>query len=305
MGSKFILGGGAAGLIAAYYKKDYTIVSPNLSGQLGNPWPLGPRYLHCTTEVEDFLASLKLPTMGTVVTVGYADNDTFITPTNEDIAGYWKKTRGTKMPTSASCMMSGKECFEVMALPLSRVVSLLAFLARSRWTTGDVRGISLEKKEILLNDSRVVPFTKLINTLPASVFTALIEGGNKDADFSFEPSYLFYGYSYDDTVLYRFLWSKGVRYDFIYFPRTPRDLLRITKLDEPWFVAETVSSGGLPMEAFIEDAKFLPIGKIVGGGEAFKKRDWSEHGIAHFGQWAQWEDGLLAHDLIEEMQKSA
>jgi thioredoxin reductase len=51
----YILGGGPAGLIAAYYFKDYKIIDKNPLGQLNIPFIPGPRLLQYTKNMDSFM----------------------------------------------------------------------------------------------------------------------------------------------------------------------------------------------------------------------------------------------------------
>ena len=54
----YILGGGPAGLIAAYYLKDYTLIDKNPLGQLNLPFIPGPRLLQATDNMVELTREL-------------------------------------------------------------------------------------------------------------------------------------------------------------------------------------------------------------------------------------------------------
>ncbi|MEK6881099.1 MAG: FAD/NAD(P)-binding protein, partial [Nanoarchaeota archaeon] len=68
---KIVLGGGIAGLIFAFYNKNFTVISPDVGGQMGNGFSLGPRYLHDIPESRKFLNDLNIEIKEITVNVGY------------------------------------------------------------------------------------------------------------------------------------------------------------------------------------------------------------------------------------------
>ena len=51
----YILGGGPAGLAAAYFLKEYKVIDKNPLGQLNTPCVPGPRLLQYTPEMMEFI----------------------------------------------------------------------------------------------------------------------------------------------------------------------------------------------------------------------------------------------------------
>src|SRR3972149_2445932 len=97
--TKYILGGGIAGLIYAFYNKDYEVISTEFGGQMASYFKLGSRYLHRTDQAINFLKDLNLPVEEIRITTGYqtrTDSYTDIMMDEDFKKRYYMKSRGIK-----------------------------------------------------------------------------------------------------------------------------------------------------------------------------------------------------------------
>ena len=72
---KFILGGGVAGLVTAFYNSEYTIITDKVGGwQNANKFSLGPRFIEVTPASQAFMSRLGFTPSTRIVKIGYCDN---------------------------------------------------------------------------------------------------------------------------------------------------------------------------------------------------------------------------------------
>lgn len=309
----FILGGGLAGLIAAYYNPEYQVVSSNLGGQLLTKWPLGPRYLHESPALERLLGEINLPILKKEVEIGYYDKE-FIEPSIEHFRAYWKKTRGDTFPKEPGFMMRGEDLLEVFETSQAQLCMTLISKVEEekRWLDGVVHQVDLRKRRFYLQGRGWQDYDVLINTLPAPVFFSFLVAENIQGlledqwtlpDLRYKPIDFFYG-SITAPWLQKVVWEKGASFSFIYFPRGPTCFYRVTKVEEPYVVFETTRDLPLQVvaEVRVEDHTRLEVGKILDGKLQYQLLPWESFGIRHFGRFARWEDDLMTHHLVEKMQ---
>ena len=93
----YILGAGPAGLIAAYYLKDYTVIDKNPLGQLNLPFIPGPRLLQANDNMILFVKEIfpKSEIKIEIASIGYhINNEVVDMPTEEFKQKYSETTRG-------------------------------------------------------------------------------------------------------------------------------------------------------------------------------------------------------------------
>mgnify|MGYP003152174521 CR=1 FL=1 len=110
MENNYILGGGPAGLIAAYYLPDHKVIDKKPLGQLNIPFIPGPRLLQHTPNMISFIREVLPDSNGQeeIAVIGYNENGTVVdSPTKSFKKKYAKKTRGVDK-SETSFLSEGK-----------------------------------------------------------------------------------------------------------------------------------------------------------------------------------------------------
>jgi len=171
MENNYILGGGIAGLIWAFYNKEYKIISTEIGGQYNYSFQLGPRYLEVTKDTQKLLKDLNIITDKKIIKVGYYDNQ-FIDPDNSFKKKYFKKSRGTNKNISDKTLMnSDKKEMQVFNIDFDKIIHALKIKLFDRIIVGEIAKINLKYKCFFLkNQSNTFCYSKLINTIPLNTF---------------------------------------------------------------------------------------------------------------------------------------
>ena len=149
---KYVLGGGIAGLIWAYYNDEYFVVSPEIGGQMKSEFNLGPRYLHDNDISRKFLSDLGMTVDNrkSKIRIGYLDEDGqwVKTPDAEYRKKYYLKSRKTKSLEGfdPSVMNGNKNEFDILTVDFQEIISVLS------WNIGQARFINAWVERIDRNE---------------------------------------------------------------------------------------------------------------------------------------------------------
>jgi hypothetical protein len=190
MTQKYILGGGPAGLIAAFYNPDHIIVDKNPMGQLNLPFVPGPRILKVDDDTKAFLIKNDIKYNYKYIYVGYADDGYTVYPeaTQEFKEKYSLITRGTTKIES-SFLSSGENEIQIFTDENGqdlyyRLFQTLTTKFKNRTLSGNVLNINTKNKTLTLQccdpENRVPDFTTeskyedLISTLNVNIMFKLL-----------------------------------------------------------------------------------------------------------------------------------
>lgn len=170
-----ILGGGIAGLIWAYYHKDYCILTDQVGGQMMSYFDLGPRYLHNKSKaVSDFLKDFDIPIKLSTIRVGYVDDEGFVeNPDLEFRKKYYMKSRGQDSLEGfdPSVLNTGVSEFQVCDVDFKDLIFKLYVNLNERIYTGRVKKLDLNERLITTDSDMVFKFSKLVSTIPLNIFS--------------------------------------------------------------------------------------------------------------------------------------
>lgn len=173
---KYILGGGIAGLIWAYYNPKFKIISETIGGQFNNYFPLGPRYLEDTAFSRKFLIDLGIPVVSIKIRMGYKDEDKILDrPPKDFLQKYYKKSRGVEISSDSTAMNSRKTEMDVLIVNFKKIIDLLAEkIGEDRIIRSKITKIDTNKKEISIKDGKVIcEYDKIISSIPLPIFYKL------------------------------------------------------------------------------------------------------------------------------------
>jgi hypothetical protein len=181
----FILGGGVAGLVSAYYLPDYQLVTDNIGGwQNRNTFQLGPRLLEVTPETTVFMKSLNLPISEKKVYIGYKAGN-FTGSSNKTPDFTRKYALKTREHENVDAVMSGnRDTLTVFDIDYDLILNTVQEKAKvqNRMSLAKVTKIDLKDQTFHANYPNGIPswnynhpelWDHLINTLPINLFCKL------------------------------------------------------------------------------------------------------------------------------------
>jgi len=164
---KYILGGGLAGLVTAFYNPEYKLVSPKLGGIFSQRFN-GPKYLHVNIPTEELLKDLKLSrAIAEETSIGYWSSNKLADQTSaEGGQRYSLASRGINQDSATLCsgsrlIISYRQSPEGLVGALRRVIH-----QRGQWIGQSLIKLSPLKRRILLDSGECLIYRRMINTLP-------------------------------------------------------------------------------------------------------------------------------------------
>jgi len=175
----YILGGGPAGLIAAFYNPDYKIIDKNPMGQLNLPFVPGPRILKVDEYSKKFIERLHLDYYLKTIHIGYASDGINVVDeaTTEFKQNYSQITRGTAK-IEDSFLSSGENQIEVFASSTGedlyyKVFAILTEQLKDRIIAANVSSIDTKDRLIGLDRTDFL-YDNVISTLNINILFKLL-----------------------------------------------------------------------------------------------------------------------------------
>lgn len=291
--SKYIIGGGIAGLIAAFYKHDYKIIADELGGQMAKKG-LGPRILEVNENSANLLADLGFDIVNIkVAKIGYRyENRLHNTITPEYRRLYYIKSRNLKdtseIVVPRSIMSEGKNEIKYFDIKWADLIDRLHIAIKDRIILGKVNKIDLKNKVLELNDKKTkLKFKELISTIPAPIFCKL---ANIKPEVPFKAEKKVFIIVPANAVDIR-------EYKYVYYPENSL-YHRITNLGNNRAAIEYTGNHFKAQTLFNKwkhiaiNAKELPDGQIVSGKVPYVP------GVEFAGRYAEWNHDIKTDDLV-------
>lgn len=175
----YILGGGPAGLIAAFYNPDYKIIDKNPMGQLNLPFVPGPRILKVDEYSKRFIERLHIPYFIKTIHVGYSHDGINVVDEADKTfkQNYSQITRGTTK-IEDSFLSSGENQIEVFASDNGddlyyKVFAILTDQLKDRIIAANVSDINTKERLIGLDRTEFL-YDNVISTLNINILTKLL-----------------------------------------------------------------------------------------------------------------------------------
>lgn len=190
--SKYILGGGVAGLIAGFYNRDYKIIDKNPLGQLNLPFIPGPRILKVDKYSEALLEDLQISHQKKTIQIGYSPDGIEIVDSADQSfkEKYSLITRGTTT-IEDSFLSSGENQIEICYHPdhdlYMQLFKELQFGLDAQIIKANIAKIDTKQQQIILDDQTILPYTDVISTLNINIFFKL--AGLKPLDLKANPKH--------------------------------------------------------------------------------------------------------------------
>ena len=237
----YIIGGGIAGLIWAFYNQQYKIIAPDIGGQMKTKFDLGPRYLHKTPQSKKLLQELDMPIKIIKIKVGYyccgmLASDTIAFPAFREL--YYQKSRNTKdlKGFDKSTMTGNKNEFEAYEVDFNQLIAnLYAAIGPERIIRGKVISINTDRQYLVYANGNKAgrkttkkKYNKIIWTAPLKFFMLMMYGQEEaDAIITQDITY---------TLLNRSPFHFGKHFNYVYVVDPKHDFHRITKTRQGYVV---------------------------------------------------------------------
>jgi len=177
MAKTIIIGGGVAGLIAAYYNPESIVIDKNPLGQLNTPFIPGPRLLKVDEYTENFLKNLGIKFHKETINIGYSTNgDTLVENNTAFKEKYSKWTRGTSKIES-SFLSSGESQIEIFTDGsndfYNKVFQKLYDTVKNQIISATVKEINVKSK-VIKTDADSYVYKNLISTINLKILCKLL-----------------------------------------------------------------------------------------------------------------------------------
>jgi len=287
--NKFVIGGGVAGLLAAYFFNDYILISPKegIGGQLTAPFQLGPRFVRNTPEFRVLLKVLKIKYNIVTKKVAYFDGKMLSEKiTEEFVKNYTKNTRQIAI-VNKSFMNDGLNRFECLEFPMDILIRKLKVRLSARTINASVERIDYENSSLTLDSRETLDYSHIISTIHFDSFMKLC---GIEHDYKFSDIY-FYLMPYDTP------WEElKDRYAFIYIcDSSPFN--RITYTDDGMVFESPHQLSPKELRSYpIQKEAILPKCKLRG---QYKLPNLL--GITFFGRYAELDNEIRIHELLNKL----
>ena len=298
-----ILGGGIAGLIFAFYNKDYWVVAPEIGGQMNSNFNLGPRYLHETENAKKFLKDVDEPIKRSTIKVGYIDDGGVRQFSDKEFRkNYFMKSRGVKsLKGFDDSVMSGdKNTFPALDIDCHALISKLKKSIEDKIITGIVTQIDVDLQNIFVLQNKEtysgmrIEYNHLISTIPLNRFYGAMHY-MPDIKLpklkSFDMTYVLVDWKWKDSF---------VDYDFVYDSRSTTIFHRMSRADENTVLdffgsrSEKFSEAPTELRSSIIDIVTIPNCQIISINKIPKIRN-----VIFVGRYGAWNREWKTEKVID------
>ncbi|RPI82239.1 MAG: hypothetical protein EHM34_07260 [Nitrosopumilales archaeon] len=234
MFKKYILGGGISALVYQFYNRDYTIISPEIGGQLKMQFQ-PPKILHKNKFTEKLLTDLNLPLDSSTIKMRYLkdkklldsisvqDKQSFI---NKKMSEY--DTKFSNVIFSDTKLSVEENYIDYFTVPMTKVLEKLTEES-SDIINAKVILHNSNNKMLGLHDYSTLQYSHIVSTIPANDYQHITYTGEKK-----NLKYLPVTYVYADCLLNGIDMSNC---DWVYICDRDIPFNRISKLGD-YFVYE-------------------------------------------------------------------
>lgn len=303
MAENYILGGGIAGLIYAFYNKSFKVVTPEVGGQMANQFQLGPRYLHKTEFSIKFLQDLNVVVEDLHIKTGYQTVKNRYIDIMLDLdykQRYYMKSRGLKTLEGFddTAMSSGKSSFTALKVDFTLLIQKLIIALEGRIILDKVQIIDSKNKEITLGSGTVLKYEKLVNTMPLNIFSSMLVR-SEDVAFPFPETFK------SQSVTFILLTPESnPGYDYIYVAAKSYPHHRLTFTDKgvvaEWFGIHSEEQCKKEYKDRYVDSKILYGSQIIPINFVYDLKD-----IKLVGRFGTWNRHWKTEKVIEVAMEDA
>ncbi len=310
---KYVLGGGIAGLVYAHFHPDYHVLAAAPGGAMASELPIGPRWIHASWATNLFLQDLSM-VIGEKQAVHSLIEKGPTRRSTDPWVHYALKTRGVKHVGDRFM----EESHDVYMFPaLSDITRRLTenLISTDRLEIAKIVHVDGQRQFVETEDGHILPYHDLVVTIPLPQFLKMFDSG---VDMPVGGAYIKVPVRFCHYELLDETWPwPGV--DYVYFTEDEYAYSRISKLwaeGKEWACFEYPGLDSMKSRAvgsFFDSrleyrmelgrcasSVVFPYGRVI-------SRDVPQHtldnlakqGITLFGRFAEWQDHLLTHHLVE------
>lgn len=295
--NNFILGGGVAGLLSAFYNDDYYIITDKIGGwQNLNKFDLGPRLLEVDEYTTSFMNKLNFDCETKQIKIGYIDENDFVLDFVLDKfkIKYANKTREL-LPSEIhnSVLSSGKNTLTVFDIDYNIILEKIENICNDRIIIDKITSIDIDNNEISSNINKL-SYNNLINTIPITIFNKISNISDKQHDFTaFNTT--FFKCKYDN-----YLSELKEKFNYVYSVSSTH-WHRCNLLDD-YVVFEVKGSTNILMDKYkVLDKVTIPYAQIKYSYNDIKN---TGNRIIHIGRYAQWNHSIKMQQIIGNYEKN-
>ena len=295
--TNYILGSGLAASIAKIYNPEFLMIGPELKKNM----QFGPHYVYKNEDTEDFLDRLfnfrylfKFDTK-TILIGYYFDKDFYCIPTPEIITAYKEKTRGKDFKDDDSIMTNKTHKFDVYDINFNY---LMMKMLQTPAIQGEIVKVDLLRKKIYLKVGEVLSYDKLISTIPAPSFMAILGLSCEE----YKARDIYFSRLLKDNVedVYDFT------FDFIYYADPELDYYRITcNFDKyqniEYYDVESLDS--LSTLGYSSQIRKVEYRRKIYQGQKLDLTDSRFDDIFFIGRYSRWDNSIRMTEMIQDAKK--
>ena len=201
--TKYILGGGIAGLISKYFNPEYKLISPDLGGQLNKETVMTTFYLHSSPFIIKLLNELKIRWCVKKIPIFYlhknnicesVDAVTMQKIIHHKITEFDSDESMSNISSNDMKLCTSQNYMEVLNIDMQHFMSKL-MSSKKDIINGKVKLINTQKKFIMVDNGKTLVklhYEKLISTIPAPDFFRMCYTLETDYHFNYLPAvYIF------------------------------------------------------------------------------------------------------------------
>lgn len=286
---KYILGGGIAGLLYAFYDPEYTIITDRIGGQFSSDFQLGPKYLHVDEYTKKLFSDLKIEPSIKKIKIGFFyDGDIHKENTEHNRIKYFQKTRNVFSEPYKSVMSASKTEFDSYDIDVEELVKTLAKNKNIKIILEKISNIDLKSKEIKTVKEMYI-FEELVSTIPMTVFLFLTGAPEFAKLYQSYPTTFILGNQKDCPF------EDFKDFDYVYVSEKEYPYHRITKTKE----GIVFEFKGEQVEKMETEKKrvIMPVGQLIQNDDIKMKFD----NVKFFGRYATWKHSIKTNELLKEI----
>lgn len=306
----YVIGGGLAGLIWAYFNPEFKIIAGSNFLDKRKTWYPMPQYIYSHKISKKFLKNVTGKNVKErTIKVGIWENGDFVESSPRIRQEYWEKTRGEDSGHYKDYSMSmGKTSFRVLDYPFRQLECDLAEILKDQLILEDAVSINFPNKYFMTENPvrETIEYNRLIVTIPQPVFWEMVQGQRwRSVLFRSKPITVTLA-----KVRHDWVWNNDFHY--VLFPQKGIPFYRMTKGHYPCVSLESTNSY----------CKFPPekdVSMILSNTEFSLDKSWIiKHGkivgtsndvpsyfprIGFFGRYGTWNPLTKVHLMLIELWK--
>lgn len=280
---RVILGFGAVGAIASCFHPGSIVIGRAVPG---SGYQIGPLYLYDTPYTRSFCDAMDIAWSAKTIRVGWLKGKELSPPSRAILEEYHIRVRGG-MPSEAWLKTHLQGELQVLDIEFGELF-WAGRKAAEEVIKDTALSIYLYENKVLTEQCRVIPYDKMISTVPMPVFAALV---GKRVMGRWKPIWI-RRVSVDEASVLLGIDIENIDYDYLNIIRSAKQPYRATVHKKFVDLEYTYEPYG--------QSRYRPFGKILSG--LSMPREYNMN-IEFAGRWAEWRDGLKLHDVIERWMK--